>query len=188
MKGSCEVRRWDGLRWNYVHTKFHDGWFKLSSIIKVLISTIWEAAVLVTLTGWNYEKGCWYCLRWHTTFYNDRLRHSSHINVTASTILEDEVLVLLIRRGEIYEVSLWNGLRSHDIHTKIHDDRLKHLSNIEAISSAIWEAAILVLLLGGICEIFHWDGSSGMIHTPSFIKISSGFQKLLRRIHTQTHT
>jgi hypothetical protein len=28
MKGFYEVRRWDGLRWHDIHTKFHTDWFR----------------------------------------------------------------------------------------------------------------------------------------------------------------
>jgi hypothetical protein len=45
----CEVHCWDGLGWQEKHTKFHVGWFGHSGNIKVITSTIWEAAVLVLL-------------------------------------------------------------------------------------------------------------------------------------------
>jgi hypothetical protein len=42
---------------------------------------------------------------------------------------------------------------------------------------------MLVLLMGGICEL----GSSAMIYIPIFIKNGSGIQKFLWGIHIQTH-
>jgi hypothetical protein len=52
------------------------------------------------------------------------------------------MLVLLIE--EIYEVRHWNSLSWHDIPTKFHDDRFRHLSNI-INTATIWEAVMLVL-------------------------------------------
>jgi hypothetical protein len=37
-----------------------------------------------------------------------------------------------------------------DIHTKLNDDRFRHSSNVEVITATILEAAVLVLLMGGI--------------------------------------
>jgi hypothetical protein len=44
-----EVHRWDGLWWHDIHTKSHDDMFRHSITIKGIISTIWEATVLVLL-------------------------------------------------------------------------------------------------------------------------------------------
>jgi hypothetical protein len=49
------VRRLDGLRWHDIHAKFYDNRFRRSSNIKVIISTMSEAAVLVLLMGRIYE-------------------------------------------------------------------------------------------------------------------------------------
>jgi hypothetical protein len=35
-------------------------------------------------------------------------------------------------------------------------------------------------LMGGIYEVCRWMGSGAMLYIPSFIKISSGIQKLIR--------
>jgi hypothetical protein len=56
--------------------------------------------------------------------------------------------VLVLPTGKIYEVRRWDGTRWHDIHTKFHDDRFKHSSNIQIINSTISEAALLILLMG----------------------------------------
>jgi hypothetical protein len=64
---------------------------------------------------------------------------------TTTTIWETAVLILLM--GGIYEISHWNGLRWHDIHTKFHNDQFRHSSDIKVITSTIWEDAVLVLLM-----------------------------------------
>jgi hypothetical protein len=61
------------------------------------------------------------------------------------------MLVLLM--GGIYEVCRLNGLRRHDMHTKFHDDRFRHLSNITVITATIREAVMLVLLIERIHEV-----------------------------------
>jgi hypothetical protein len=47
MQGIYELRRWGGLRWHDLHTKFHDDWIWHSSNTKVITSKISEDAVLV---------------------------------------------------------------------------------------------------------------------------------------------
>jgi hypothetical protein len=66
-----------------------------------------------------------------------------------SEIWEAVMLVLLM--GRIYA-------RWHDVHTKFHYDRFRHLSNITVITATIWEAVMLVSLIEGIYEVCHWDG------------------------------
>jgi hypothetical protein len=61
--------------------KFHDYWFGNSGNIKVITSTIWEAAVLVLLTGSIHDVCHWDDLTWHdivTTFHKDWYRRSSN--------------------------------------------------------------------------------------------------------------
>jgi hypothetical protein len=58
---------------------------------------------------------------------------------------------------EIYEVRRWDGFMQHDIRTKFHHDRFRHLSNIRVITATIWEAVMLVLLIGEIYELRRWD-------------------------------
>jgi hypothetical protein len=80
----------------------------------------------------------------------------------------------------IYEVHCWDGLRWHYVHTESHDDQFRHSSNIEGITSTVWEAVVLVLLVRGIYNVRHWDGVSGMIFLPSIMKIGTGLQAILR--------
>jgi hypothetical protein len=79
-----ELHRWDSLRRHDIHTKFHEDWFGHSGNIKVIASTIWEAAVLVLLMGAIYEVRYLDGLRWHdvrTEFHEDWLGHSGNIKV-----------------------------------------------------------------------------------------------------------
>jgi hypothetical protein len=43
----------------------------------------------------------------------------------------------------INEVSHWDGLRSHDVHTKFHDDRFRHSGYVKLITSVVRGAAVL---------------------------------------------
>jgi uncharacterized membrane protein YjgN (DUF898 family) len=97
MGGICELRSRDGLRYHDMNTKFYNVRLRYSSDIKVIASTICEAAVLVLLMG-GFCVSCLDGLRYHdmnTKIYNVRLRYSSDIKVIASTICEAAVLVLL---------------------------------------------------------------------------------------------
>jgi hypothetical protein len=99
----------------------------------------------------------------HTSkFHNNRFRNSS----------------MPLRWPQVawytYQVS-W-----YDIHTKYHDDWFKHSSNINAITSTIWEATVLVLLMRGIYDVHVQMGSCGMIYLPSFMKIGTGIQAISR--------
>jgi hypothetical protein len=58
----------------------------------------------------------------------------------------------------IHRLRRWDHLGRYDIHTKFHDDRFRHSSNIAVIIWTIWEAAVLVLLMGQINEERRWDG------------------------------
>jgi hypothetical protein len=51
----------------YVRTKFHEDWSRNSGNIKVITTTIGEAAVLVLLMGRIYDICRLYDLRWHDT-------------------------------------------------------------------------------------------------------------------------
>jgi uncharacterized RmlC-like cupin family protein len=64
----------------------------------------------------------------------------------------------------------------------------RHSSNIKLIAVTIWDAAVLLLLTGGIYEYAVEVISGGMMYIPSFIKIRSGIEKLLGRIHIDTQT
>jgi hypothetical protein len=53
-----EVHSWEGLRWSDTCTMFHEDWFGDSGNIKVITSTIWEAAILILLTESIYDISC----------------------------------------------------------------------------------------------------------------------------------
>lgn len=61
-------------------------------------------------------------------------------------------------KGKIYNIRRWNGFRWHDLCTKFHDDRLRHLSNITVITATIWEAVMFVLLIERNYNVRRWDG------------------------------
>jgi hypothetical protein len=79
------------------------------------------------------------------------------------------------------EVWCYGGLKWHYIlvHTKFHDDLFMGSTNIQVISSTIREAAVLVLLMGWLNEVCHWDGLRHMIYIPSFMVKGSGIQVIL---------
>jgi hypothetical protein len=72
-----EARRWDGLRWHDIHTKFHDDLFRNSSNIKG-ITLILEAVVSVLLIERINELRSsdgfiWYDI--YTKFHEECYRH-----------------------------------------------------------------------------------------------------------------
>jgi hypothetical protein len=84
-----EVSYGDGLKWHDIHTKFYQIWFKHSSNIKVITSTISEAAMLVLLMGGIYDVHHRNGLRRHdihTSFHDYQFRDSSNIKVITSVI------------------------------------------------------------------------------------------------------
>jgi hypothetical protein len=113
-----EVHNWDGFRWHDIHTKFHEDWFRHSSNIKVITSTIQKAVALVLLRRRIYDECCWEDLRWQNTYMPSLmmigLGNSSNIKHITWTIW-DVIALLLIGRG-ISDVSHWDGLRQHDIY------------------------------------------------------------------------
>jgi uncharacterized membrane protein YqaE (UPF0057 family) len=74
------------------------------------------------------------------------------------------------------------------MHTNFHGDRFSHSSNIKVIIATIFEAAVLVLLMRGFMEHIIEMGLGAMIYVPSFVKIGSGVQILLRGGYTYRHT
>jgi hypothetical protein len=75
-----------------------------------------------------------------------------------------EATVLVLLKGGTYEVRGWDVLSWHDIHTKSHDDWLRFSSNIEGITWTVWEAIVLVLLMGEIYDVLPSDDLSGTIN------------------------
>jgi hypothetical protein len=73
---------------------------------------------------------------------------------------------------ETLTIRLW-GLEDNSASS--HDDRFMHSSNVTGITSAIWEAIVLVLVMRGISDLRHWDGPSSMIlYIPVFMKTATG--------------
>jgi hypothetical protein len=111
-----ETHRWDGLRWDDMHTKFHEDWLGHSSNIKVITSTVWEAVVLALLLRGIYYILRWHGFRWrdlHTNLHYDRLRHLSNITVITANVWETVMLVLLIEGT--YGVRHWDDFMWYGI-------------------------------------------------------------------------
>jgi hypothetical protein len=88
------------------------------------------------------------------------------------------MLVLLIRG--IYEVHRSDGFMQHDILTKFHEDLYGHSSNIKILSQKFERL---------LCWYYLWEGfiiyavemaSCRMICLPSFVKIATGVQAILK--------
>jgi hypothetical protein len=85
----------NGLRWHDICRFRH--WHN----IKVIASTIWEAAMLVLLKWGTHEIWRWdglTLLNIHTKFHDDWFRRSSNNKLMTATIWEAVILVLLMRR------------------------------------------------------------------------------------------
>jgi hypothetical protein len=174
MRWICDVRRWDGLS-GMIYTK-QDYWYRHSSNIKVL------SQKSESMQYWYY---------WHegfikynvemvpgTKFHKNWFGHSGNIQITTSAIWEATVLVLLT--GGLYDVRRWNGLRWHDMHTKFHDNQFRQLSNIAVVTATVLEDIMLLLLIEGIYELCLWDGFMFHDIVPSFMKIGTVVQAILR--------
>jgi hypothetical protein len=83
----------------------------------------------------------------------------------------------MLQMGGIYDVSFWDGLWGHDIHTKFLGDRFRHLSNITVNTVTVWEADMLVLLIGGVNEVGRSEGLIWYDSIQSFMKIGTGIQE-----------
>jgi hypothetical protein len=84
--------------------------------------------------------------------------------------------MLVLLRKRIYEVHFCDSFSWHDIHTKFHDDRFRHPSNIKIITLRVGRTATLLLLREGFMKYTAEIVSDEIMHIPSFIKIGSGFQ------------
>jgi hypothetical protein len=51
--------------WHDIHTEFHEDWYRRSRQYYGFASAIWEAVMLVLLTGGSYQVHRWHGLRWH---------------------------------------------------------------------------------------------------------------------------
>jgi hypothetical protein len=54
-----------------------------------------------------------------------------------------------------WEICHCDSLRWHNIHIKFHNDRFRDSSDIKVTASRIWEAVVLVFLIGGTYEIWN---------------------------------
>jgi hypothetical protein len=56
----------------------------------------------------------------------------------------------------------WRGIMKYVIEIgsgmKFHDDRFRHSSRRKVVTWVVWEAAVFVSLVGGVCEVCRWDG------------------------------
>jgi hypothetical protein len=112
----CSIDTSDGsvhIKWHDIHTKFYKNWFGHSGNIKVVASTIWEAAVLVLLMWKIYDVCDWDVMTYAYQVHNPWFRLSSNVKNIKSTIWEAAVLVLLMRG--ICDLRYWDGLRWHNI-------------------------------------------------------------------------
>jgi hypothetical protein len=83
----------------------------------------------------------WLHVAWYTYQVSWRLvQEFKQYESFASAISEALFLVLLL--GTICEVSLWNGLRWHDIYTWLPGDQFRNLRNITVITAKISGARI----------------------------------------------
>lgn len=75
----------------------------------------------------------------------------------------------------------------HNLHTELYDDLFSHSSTIKAITgtSAVREAAVLVLLKRWIFKYFLEMASGGIMYILIFITISSEIQVILKLIPQQ---
>jgi hypothetical protein len=84
--------------------------------------------------------------------------------------------------GITYGRDLWSVLfrwPQHDWDTKFHDCHIRHSSNIKVITSKVWGAAVMLLVMGGICEVHCWDGLRIMMYIQHFMMIDLGLQVIL---------
>jgi hypothetical protein len=125
----------------------------------------------------NINKKFWEELNRLLSFhYNQSISYKKKITYLSwseknDTIWGAAVLVLLIR--VIYEVWRWYNLKRKVKHTKFYDARFKHSCNINVISSKIWEAVMLVLLLNRAYEYSFEMASAGRIYVSSLFYLMS---------------
>jgi hypothetical protein len=75
-----------------------------------------------------------------------------------------------LQMREIYEAL---SPRGNDMHTKLQRDWYKHSSNIKFFTLTMWDAAVFMLLMGGIYEArrldgFRWHDIHIMFHNIRF--------------------
>jgi hypothetical protein len=128
-----------------------------------------------------YEVHCWDGLRWHD------MQTKFGVWKAPSAVREQNVVMGPVGLGtKNHSADEGQQLSSQSVkHVKFYDGRFRCSRNIKVITLTVWEAAMLVLFVGGIYEVCSSD-------VLGFIKISSGVQKLVegctyRHIGTHIH-
>jgi hypothetical protein len=79
-----------------------------------------------------------------------------------------------------YITERWPQMAWH-IHAKFHDNQFRSSCNIKVITSRIWEAIVLVLLMRDLwCMPLRWTEVAWYINITSFMKIGTGIQANFR--------
>jgi hypothetical protein len=73
---------------------------------------------------------------------------SYNVNFTQKCVLESGY----VTEGRYLGEMLLKCLMWHSVYTKFHNDRFRNSGNRKVITTEILETAMLVLLMGGICE------------------------------------
>jgi uncharacterized membrane protein len=147
-------------------------------VMKSMKQCNFEAAVLELLKRGIYKVHRRDGLRWHdihTKFHEDWFRHSGYylhsLRGCSVGITTGKDLGCVPLR--------WAHLTWHT-RTKFQDDRFRNSSNIKGITSTIWDAVDLMLLMRDIYDLRHWDRLRWHeAYVPSFIKIGSGIQVIM---------
>jgi hypothetical protein len=116
---------------------------------------------------------------WGTPFRWPQTQNSGNMKVITSTVWEVVVLLLLIRGSSSQYAVEVASVGMIYIHTKSHDDRFWHLSNIKDVTLTVWEAITLLLRLEGTYRVSHYIISNSVIYIPSFMKLGAGFREIL---------
>jgi hypothetical protein len=73
--------------------------------------------------------------------------------------------MLALLMEQIYDIRLWDVFLWHDILTKFHEVLHMRSSSIKVMFQKFWEAAMLVLLMGGINDVRLRDSVVHSIYT-----------------------
>jgi hypothetical protein len=129
----CLPLSWPQMAW-YIHTKFHEGWYRQSSSVEVLPPN-WRGCSVGITDERDCEGHCWDRLKWHDTHTKcreDWCRCSSNIKVLSNL----NGCNVCIMKG-IYEVCGWDGIRWHSIQRTFHEDWYRCSSNIKICLSSL---------------------------------------------------
>jgi hypothetical protein len=136
-----------GLVYIHIHTHTRTpNFMKISTGVRVILSLC-----LRNLRGCNvgitdgrdlwFTPLRWLHMAWCTFQVSWRLALTFKQYYAFASAIWVVVMLVLLMEG------IYDELRWHDIHTKFHNDLVRHLSNIMVITSTIWEDVILVLLI-----------------------------------------